>query len=270
MGKPLTATEICENILKEHWSNCAERSLPQTCTKLQERMLERRNELAIAYEDLIEQTGGCATAVYLFFDSLMCAVFAWNPTSISSMRHDKARLTEVNVSISETADRLGALLAEREEIQNRNSFGTGTLYHIVNVVSEASSQNYLFKNRVEEDLKALSARYDMKYWPSLSDIVDVIGLDAENTQISIHDEVTEAALASPRTSKADFCRAFFQRVKDEACDTPSALRSDFNLKDESWASVINCALDLPPEELIDGQYIKRLRQRSREKAQTQV
>ena len=268
MNTTISATEFCENVLEENWGNCEAKGLPASWTLLKDRFLERRCELQEAYGNIHQQTGGCPRQTFLFFDSLMCAVFAWNPEVISSMRSDKKRLPPLNQKIAEIASKLSTLLAERNEIEGRNGFDTGTHYHIVDVIEEASEHNYIFQSWVKDDLKALSVRYDMKYWPSLPEVIEVIATDAEQATVSTENRVTQAALDSTRTSKADFCRALMQRVNEEAEGT-SVFPKNFALKDESWATLVNCALDLDADELIDGAYIKRLRQRSREMSRAQ-
>ncbi|MEM5475431.1 hypothetical protein [Pacificibacter sp. AS14] len=256
-------TDYCQDILLEHWPDCEERKLPRNWGETRERLIARRAELIDVYKDVLKQTGGNKLAIQLFFDSIICARSAWHPEATFLMRDDYKKLTQVTDRISKLSSELADLLEKKSEIENRNSFGSDTHYSITDVIEDASSSNYLFISWVKSHLNNLSSQFDLKYWPSLADVFRTISRSHHQAKIEIYDDVTAAALASQRHSKADFCRALFQRVADEVYSSHSALPKDFHLSDENWASVINCVLDLTPDELIDGAYIKRQRQSSK-------
>ena len=87
--------------------------------------------------------------------------------------------------------------------------------------------------------------------------------DASNATVSTNDTITSAALKSSRSSLSDFCRALFERVLGEAQQPHNLLPIDFHLKDATWATLIIVLLGLPPEKIIDAEYIKGVRQRER-------
>lgn len=104
----------------------------------------------------------------------------------------------------------------------------------------------------------------MKYWPPLSDVISEISTDAGDAEIVVNDPVSAAALSSSRSSKADFCRALFERVEICKRNQGGQLPDGFRLKDETWATLINILLDIDGDALVGGDYVKRLRQRTRE------
>lgn len=263
MSTPKNSVAFCEAAIQRQKEHCLEKNIYPRWPGIADRMIERRPELLNAYADLACALKGDDRAADVFVDALLCTVCVWDPTSTQEMREAKSRLAEVNQKIADLADTLSDHLRERSQLENTNSFGGNTHYHIVNVVIRAARGNYSFKWNVEPELNALTARFDLKYWPDLSEIATEIAVDAQNAEIEIDNSITAAALASRRSSKADFCRALFERVNAETCSASTCLSSGFHLKDDTWAAFINCLLDLPPEDMVDGPYIKRQRQRTR-------
>ncbi|MCE8548244.1 hypothetical protein KBY25_20710 [Ruegeria pomeroyi] len=267
MSIPKNSAAFCEAAIQRQKDYCLEKNIYPRWPGIADTLIERRPELLDAYDDLACALKGDHRAADVFVDALLCTVCVWDPTSTQEMREAKARLAEVNQKIADLANGLSNFLQERSDLENSHSFGSNTHHHVVDVVIRAARGNYSFKWNVEPELNALTSRFDLKYWPDLSEIVGEIAVDAQNAEIEINNCITAAALASSRSSKADFCRALFERVREEARSASPLMPRDFHLKDDTWAAFINCLLDLPPEDMVDGPYIKRQRQRTRELAE---
>jgi hypothetical protein len=91
-----------------------------------------------------------------------------------------------------------------------------------------------------------------KYWPSLAEIVRVIGQDADFAATKATDPLTRAATTGSRGSKADFFKALFGSMEENNVRNHGHLPRGFKLSDETLASLANCALDLGPDGLLDG------------------
>jgi len=117
---------------------------------------------------------------------------------------------------------------------------------------------------LKEPLQQLKGQFDLKYWPSIADVVGIIANDAESAEVYALDSVTQANISSSRSSLTDYFKAFFQALEDEKEFNHQFDLGSFELSDDSLASVVNCALNLTDGEMKDGQYVKRLRQRLRE------
>jgi hypothetical protein len=133
------------------------------------------------------------------------------------------------------------------------------------LVKEASADNYLYKSYVEEPLVALRGKYDFKYWPSISECLWVLSRDAETSKVQATDPLSEAATRATRKSLADFLKVLFVSIEENSAHNNGFLPRDFRLTDASLASIVNCALDLGPDGIVDAAYVKRLRQRERER-----
>lgn len=155
------------------------------------------------------------------------------------------------------------LLERRSDLHNTSGFSSDTHYHVCDVLEAASQHNYLFTSYIQDRLNALRGQFDLKYWPSLSEFVQVLALDAKTANMTASDPLTAAATAAARPSKADFFKALFAAIEENAAENYGQLPSGFKLSDRTLASLGNCALDLGPNDLVDDAYIKRFRQRER-------
>ncbi len=196
-------------------------------------------------------------------DQLVGTLSFWSPENAIEMRAARNRLIDVNKRIGVLAKDLVDLLEERSALENHHPFTSNTHYQIVNVIKEASLENYRFRNYLAEPLQALAGQFDLKYWPYLPAVIKEIGNDADAAEIYATDPRTEAATSSNRSSKADFVRAVMSMI-DELKDQPGLdFSQDFRVSDSAMADIVNTCLKLSTEELVDSSYVKNLRHREK-------
>jgi len=174
-------------------------------------------------------------------------------------------LNEINQQISIKAHELAALLKTRSELINTSDFITDTHYHICNVIREASQNNPHYRAFLQDKLKELQGRYDLKYWPRLDDVMKVIAQDARKAVPVAINSITEAATSGERASLVDYFRALFEAIECNRQQEYGFLPNDFKLTDNAIATLANCALALEPKEMIDGLYVKNFRSRERKR-----
>ena len=95
-------------------------------------------------------------------------------------------------------------------------------------------------------------------------MVQAIGDDAQRAEVTATDPATAAATESRKSGRSDFVRAFLARLDDSRVRECGFIPNDFALSDSAMASLVNCGLDLPFDELVDADFIKRFRQRERQ------
>ena len=227
-----------------------------------DRMLERGAELNSVYEDLCRKLEPKAVERFLSIIHDVGAV--WDPVRLSAAREAYRRQDALKSEIFELAKMLARRLGERTDLSEFSGFRTNNTFHIVDLIELASESNGLFGSHLREPLSALSHQYDLKYWPSVEDVLDAIAEDALNVDIKPTNAIIEAGTRSPKQSKADSFRALQGVLEENRRSFHSPIGADFHLSDESWATILNVILDHNPDELVDGSYIKRLRQRDRE------
>lgn len=257
------AVLACEKTIKiHHAENLASKIWP-SAEIIAKHLLERREEMHEVYQEIYSKLSGDTGMLYRFFDLVLTTTVVWSPQAIEAERQAYARLTALNSEIHSLASALSKALDERDEIHNSSGFYSDTHYHVSKVIDVAGDTNCLFTMYLRQPLKNLRAQYSLKYWPSMAEFIEVIGLDAATSAVAPTDAITSAATSSPKRSLADVARAFLAAF-DEASDTTRGwLPSNFKISDKSVSAIINCTLDLDPDRCIDAGYIKAVRQRDR-------
>ena len=261
MTRNSSATVLCENFLRKERAYNVEQKMKPSWNCVIDRLLERGAELNAVYQEL--RTKLAPKGIEWFLLMILDVGAVWHPGRLNDARQACGRLVELRSEVSRIASKLAALLRERTALGDYSGFHTDSAHHIVDFVERAGESNGHFSLYLREPLSALRYQFDLKYWPSVADVADAIAADARNADIIPSDAITEAGTSSARPSKADSFRALLGALEEYRLSCPSPIGADFRLSDESWAAVLNVMLDLEPEEMVDGSYIKRLRQRDR-------
>lgn len=261
---PTEALQNCETLLRTMMEDLQAKGIWPNVRSIIGGMLKRRIELSDVYEEVYASLAQKHRALYVFWDVFVHAADGWNPEKNQAARRAREELVGVNGRISELADQLAALLDRRDDLHNYSGFNSNTQSQILDIVHEASEHNGLYESYAKEDVERLQYQYDPKYWPSLSEVIQAIGTDAEMAEVTANDPATEAATASRKSGLSDFVRAFLARIDDNRVRECGFIPNSFALSDGSLASLVNCGLDLAVEELVDADFIKRFRQRERQ------
>lgn len=260
------ATQVCEKILTgEKGYNIQHAILPSE-NAIIENMLSRSVELKEAYEEIFEKLYSHDFALERFLELVLSTAAFWSPKEISESRANQKRLIEINQQIADRASDLAHLLEERSDLHDKSSFGSDTHYDICRVIEAAAAQNFGYNSWVREPLAELSSRFDLKYWPSLSEFMDELALDAERADIAATNPITAVATEAVRPSLADFFKALFVAIEKNSKREYGRLPNNPKFSDNTFASLVNCALNLDPDNMVDAQYVKRFRQRERDKS----
>ncbi|MDR0810160.1 MAG: hypothetical protein LBE86_13715 [Gemmobacter sp.] len=259
-------SDICEAILHEGRTNNAENQILPSENAVADHLLARRLEMTEAYAELVKKLEQIPCALKVFLDLLLSTAAFWGPERNSQARTKREQLGTVNKKNAEKAADLTRLLEKRETLSNSSGFYSSTHYHPLDLIKEAAQENHLYKSYVEKPLKLLREQYGLKYWPALADCLRVLSRDADAADVKATGPLTEAATEASRGSRADFVKALFVAIEENRQRNHGFLPDDFRLTDRTLASLINCALDLGCDEGVDADYVKRLRQRERERA----
>lgn len=254
------AQHACEQILIEDRRYNIEHNIWPSQVIVVDRLLSRRYELMKAYEELHIKLDRHPRALRAFFDVLLAAGALWNPEKIAVARAARAELIATNTDIALKAAELSKLLRRREELHNTSGFTSDTYYHVMDAFAAAGETNYLYRSHLQESLDTLRGRFDLKYWPCLADIIEAIARDAQEAAARASDPLTAAATAASRSSLVDFFRAWFAGMEKNRVTRGGFLPLRIKLSDATLAALVNCALDLTPDDSVDGPYVKRLRQ----------
>lgn len=230
--------------------------LPSECVII-DRWLDRELELKSTFEELSDKLSPLQWQIYL--GVIFNTSAFWNPDEAQKMRDASKRLFKINERVSKISRELTSLLDERTKISNDYCFDSDDAYHIVDLIKRANHDNYLYESHLHPKLSPLTSQYDSKYWPSVSKIVAEIGYDADSSIVVPIQEITREAISSRRSSTRDYLRALFVATDEIVGNTFRDIPKTFNLRDESFASLINCSLDLVDDDMVDGAYVKGCR-----------
>jgi hypothetical protein len=259
----ITARDTCEDILRKgiHY-NILHKILPSE-NAVAERLLDRGDELAEAYQEVYDKLHCRPHALHQFMGMLLSVQAFWSPDKIAQARSDRAALVEINQKIERHARALAELMEERSRLHNTSGFSSRTMYHIRDVIDVANVNNGHYQTFLRESLEQLAGQYDLKYWPELSKVMMAIADDAEHAELEATDPLTEAATLSNRPSTSDSVMAFLAYIEDCRGNHDGALPRDFQLSDRSMASLLNVVFDLQVDKLLTAEYIKGRRQKAR-------
>lgn len=255
--------EICENLLAEGIRYNIEHSILPSENAIANRLLSRGVELKGAYEELYVKLSTHSHALKIFLELVLSTAAFWNPEQILKARTARDELKSVNQQIAKKAMELASLLEQRSQLHETSGFSSETHYHVCDVIEGAAQQNHLFGFYVRERLGLLSNQFDFKYWPSLSQFLQEVADDANGAGATATDSFTAVATSASRPSQADYFKTLFAAIEENSAENYGQLPRGFKLTDNTLASLANAALDLGPDELTDGAYVKRLRQRER-------
>lgn len=260
-----SARQACENILRAEQDYNIERKILPGENAVVARMLSRGLELAQAYEELHGKLSPHPYALEALLGLVLSTAAHWSPEKISEARDARSGLDSLNRQIAKKAAELGGLLDQRTHLSNTSGFSSATHYHVVEVINAAAKgRNHRFTTYVQDQLDALRDRFDLSYWPTPSEFVEEMARDAGAAVTEASDPLTAAATAAIRPSRADFFKALLAAIEENGARQHGQLPSGFKVSDGALAALATCALDLGPDDLVHGPYVKRLRQRERD------
>lgn len=260
------AVMICEDILRGEIQYNIEHSILPSENRVSERLLRNSAQMAHVYTYLLSELPSKESVEVALGCILSTAAF-WSPEDLAEARVQRDQLNRTNQSIAEKAQELAELLRQRDELREQSSFTSSTHIHICDAIEMAASQNHKFQMFIEEGLSKLHCGFSLNYWPKISEVVSEIGRDAGDSVVTANDPLTAAGTESQKASKADFIRALLVSFEENSGFHDAPIPLGFSLPDSVMASIMNSALDLDVDNMVDASYIKRLRQRMREAAE---
>jgi len=137
----------------------------------------------------------------------------WSPEKIAKSRDRRDELIETNRQIGRKAVELAQLLEQRTWLHETSGFSSRTHYHVCDVIEAAAGNHSLFNAYVKDRLDALCAQFDLKYWPSLDQVVRALAADADSATLEATHPLTRAATTGTRTSRTNFSKALLAAIE---------------------------------------------------------
>ena len=261
--EPGAARAACEAILEHERRYNIEHGILVSEIRVIDHLLARGLELQDAYKELHQKLSAYPNALWRFLRRVLSCAAHWSQSRVLQERQAAHELKVLNASIAKAAVELASLLERRAHVRNGSAFSDNTLYHPIELIKEAARGHHLFEHWVARPLEDLSCSFDLKYWPGLDDLLRALARDAARAEVVPTDPLTAASTMSARPSRADVFRALFADLEDEGRGCEPSWPEDFRPTDATVAALMNCALDLGPDEMVGAEYVKGLRQRDR-------
>lgn len=259
---PVDIRQLCQSFLEEEIrSNQAKGILPSE-TAVSRNLLARAHDMNEVYDEFASR-GWSRVTIEQCLRIVLSTMAHWKPDQMAQAREKKRQLDGTNVKIAKVSEELATLLLQREELHNTSGFGSDTHFSIMDLIMDAGREVPLFEGWVKEVLLPIRGQYDLKYWPSIDQVISAFGRDAEAAPSYPHDSLTEAGTESARPSISDTVRALIRAIEEQRGRQYCRIPGDFTISDKTMATILNCALNLTMDQLKDAGYIKGIRQRLR-------
>jgi len=259
----LNPRQVCEDILRVKVRYNIEHEVWPSENLVAERLLARGSELTGAYDEIYQKLHRRPLSLEQFLGMLLSFQAIWSPEKIAKARSEREALDEVNGKIEQQARSLAELLEQRTDLESTSGFSCGTLFHIGDVIDQASVGSHHYKFYLRQELDGLRGQYDMKYWPTLARCLTALADDAAGAKPEATDPLTGAATSSKRSSTSDSVMGFLAYIDECRGDYDGGLPPDFHVSDKAMATFMNVLLDVPGDKLLTAEYIKGRRQRAR-------
>lgn len=256
-------------LLKKNLSSYRDGSEPvwNTTWPVFERLIARHHEMKPVYTELEEKKLSGQSLWTLLDMIIMTAAFNTDEES-ATLRDEYLELQKTNKEISQIASRLVTLLRRRGVILNSSgSFSVDHFCRLTDYIDHAAQDNGLYRSYIQPRLAELD-NFDLKYWPELADVMQVLA--DESREVQFRDETSAAIVGARRASQTDFFMEFFSRLHEISDSSTWGLPCGFRLSDSSVATLFNISSGCSADEVKDAEYVRRLRQRLREKGLTGV
>lgn len=255
-------TIFCKAFIARELKEYQEKNIWMSYWPVMERLIDRANELTIVFDEIVDKFGYSdkyedyhkensyvwLTLEHIWFSS------DYSKDNITNERTNNQKLNDLRALIIELSKDLSKALRKQDELHNASGFGRNDFLSVVSAIELGSKNNALYKSYLSERLKALSGQYDLKYWPSLADIVEAISLFEKNQPLPQHYEFPDKVIIGRVSDIKDFVLTFDQKFDDS-----NGLPTGFRFSNNAVAEIMNIVLNRPVTELITGDAVKNVR-----------
>jgi hypothetical protein len=232
-----------------------------------ERMIDRADELKLPFQELIDAFGYSDRLeghspnnayIWLTLEHIWCS-YDYRKEDVIDAREDLRELRALKQEIVELASTLADKLQCQSELYENSGFSKPNYQFIDDLIEQASEGNYLYKWHVSEKVKSLTYQYDLKYWPSLADLVSAISRFEDTQPDPAHIQYPGHVINGREPDIKDFVLSF-----DGHFDEQNNLKTGFRFSNNAVADIINVILDLPVDKLATGDAVRVVRNRFKE------
>ena len=210
--------------------------------------------------------------------ALADAASVWNPEQLKDMREAHQAIRDYGLEIAELAEKLARKIDAQSELVNRTGIGTTAGSALYDCLEEWGNERGMphthphdfarYEGWLKPELMSLFRRFDLKYWPSMPDLIRALGRQYEENAFSEgSNNVTRAALESRELSARNVVSALIERIINDtespiwertSANDPGLLPAGFKLSAPDAAALVNRALALDPDQALTADNIRKM------------
>ncbi|WP_417442383.1 hypothetical protein [Idiomarina abyssalis] len=228
-----------------------------------DRILERFDELTPLWDELNSKLNFIARSA--FIDCAVGLITFARKEDFAQGRQIARELETLNKEIAEAASKLVGLLELQKEKLEDSGFSSDIYYSIRDVINDAANQsgNHLYEWHPKEKLNQLFAQYDLKYWPSLPQIIHSIADNASRAEVYASDEITLVGTQSQRASSVDCVRAFYTALGNFKVHDHQMIEKVMSFPNSAVVSLLNIVYNWQDHEILSDEQLKNYKSRIR-------
>ena len=255
----LNVFEYLKSQLKEAAEGKRHRSDYAVIKRLIERYSELEPHVMLMYRTLT------IPQMNRFIGLVIDAVALGNEREVEEVRTVPKELKAINDKISKLAFELAEQLDKRTQLHESTSFTSNTHYALFKLIEDKGQSNYMFENHLKESLRNTVRPYDLRYYPTISQIVTRLGVDAQNASIETSSELDLILTRTERSSSADQIRAILRTIQfskendGDYCDFK--IPDGFELSNQAIAAFVNVTFDIPFDKLVDDLQVRNAKRK---------
>ncbi|RZQ97110.1 hypothetical protein [Vibrio vulnificus] len=257
-------TAFCKAFIQRELVSCQESKIWMSYWPVMGRMIERADELRLAFGELISRFGYSDkfegfppqnSYIWLSLEHIWMSTDFCKEEVIQTRREQK-ELLSLQEEIVHLASKLAATIRRQNELYETSGFIRNEYQSLVDAVEFASNDNYLYGSHLSGKIRALAGQYDLKYWPSRADVIEAIADFEDDQPKPLHSEIPQSVLDGRASDIKDFVLAF-----DNKFDDLNGLPDGFRFSNNAMADIINVVLELSPDKLATGDAVRIVRNR---------
>ncbi|MFT7158699.1 MAG: hypothetical protein ACI8Q1_003733 [Parvicella sp.] len=262
-------THFCKAFIQRELNSYKEEGpIWMTYWPVMESIIKRADELKLPFQELIDAFGFSDkfegifpqnSYIWLTLEHIWCSL-DFRKEDVVKARSEYKELKALKVDIVGLASKLANKLQRQSELFDTTGFSKPEYQFLDDLMELASEDNYLYKSHVSEKFKSLTYQYDLRYWPSRSDLISAIAVFEDAQPAPSHSQYPEHVINGRESDFKDFVLSF-----DDHFDEPNGLRTGFRFSHNAMADIINVVLDLPVKKLATGDAVRIVRNRFKEK-----
>lgn len=256
--------EFCTAYIARELKDCQEKKLCKSTWPIMQRILDRSDELQQVFDELISAFGysdkyeGIPPSnayIWLILEHIWGSS-QYAKEDVTKARQDLKRLNSLRENIEDLSWKLAEIMREYNALYEKSGFSGRNFRSLIDTIQDAGDHNSLFKFEVSEELDLLDRRYEEKYWPSSTDLVEQIAIDHSFMEKLSHISLPFNVIEGRASDIKDFVLGF-----DDKFLQLNGLPAGFSFSHAAMAEIMNVVLDLPVEQLVSPEAVKLVRHR---------